>query len=169
MAADWKRIETEYITTTIGYRELAKKYSVPLNTVAHYGKTHKLPEKRKQYGHKVVTGTVAKIAGKESEKLVNLIRAADNMSRKIEDILSDSEQFKTYVSHTREIKDLTSAMKDLTYVIRNLNDLPTLAEIQAREIAIERLKLEKQKADTEQSSAQEITVTFRGNCDGYAD
>ncbi len=47
---------------------------------------------------------------------------------------------------TKAIRDLTSSMKDLTAVIRNIYDIPTMAEKTAMDIAVERLKLEQAKS-----------------------
>lgn len=84
------------------------------------------------------------------------------MGEVIADIFTDAEQFKRHlipdgdysvkekVFHkvdTKAIKDLTGALKDLAAVMRNIYDLPTVAEQSAMDLAAERLALEKSKAD----------------------
>ena len=64
---------------------------------------------------------------KEFNKLTPLCSAADNMTLLIEDLI---EKLRTIVARenmgegldAKYIKELVAAMKDLTFVIRNLND-----------------------------------------------
>ncbi len=48
---------------------------------------------------------------------------------------------------TKAIKELAGAMKDLAYVIRSVNNIPTDAEIAARDLALKRYELEKAKVN----------------------
>ena len=59
------------------------------------------------------------------------------------------------------IKELVAAMKDLTSVIRNLNDLPTLGERFEMELAEKKLELDRLRLDTG-SEGSDVTVTLCG-------
>ena len=59
---------------------------------------------------------------------------------------------------TRAIKDLTGALKDLSYVMRNLYDLPTVKERAAMEAATQRLELEKARAGADEEGQRETGV-----------
>lgn len=61
---------------------------------------------------------------------------------------------------TKAIKDLTGAMKDLAYVLRNVYDLPTKQEQVTMDNAAERLRIEKAKAEEGKEDTKEISVEF---------
>ena len=105
---------------------------------------------------------------KEVDKLQRMRNSADKLSVIIEKSLQDAEQFNRHIVQTkkkdgqieewdseeriykkldtRAIKDMTSAMKDLTSMLRNVYDLPTLQEIQANQLAKDKLALDREKA-----------------------
>ena len=72
---------------------------------------------------------------------------------------------------TKAIKDLTGALKDMTLVLRNLNNLPTQAEAEAQRIAAERLKLEQRKVDAAEKADgidKSIVVRLEGDLEAFA-
>ena len=163
---DWNKIKAEYITTSISYRDLAEKWAVPFSTLRDRAKKGKWAAARDSHRNTVVRKTVQKVADRTSDanadKLIRLQQAADSMSAVIADIFTDTEQFKRHIVpdgdfsgtervykkvDTKSIKDLTGALKDLACVMRNIYDLPTVAEQSAMELAAQRLELEKAKAD----------------------
>ena len=66
---------------------------------------------------------------------------------------------------TRSLRDVVSCLKDLTGIMRNLNNIPTVAEEQAMAIQRERLEIEKKKAESGDAKDNTIIVTF-GDGDG---
>lgn len=99
----------------------------------------------------------------KQNKLTPLCSAADNMTLLIEDLI---EKLRMIVAQERPgdeldakyIKELVAAMKDLTSVIRNLNDLPTFAEKFDMELAEKKLQLDRQKLEGAEQSDNEVTV-----------
>ena len=61
---------------------------------------------------------------------------------------------------TRSLKDLVTILKDLTTMTRELYDLPTAAQDEQRKIALERLEMEKRKADQGDTDDDETGVVF---------
>ena len=180
---DWTAIKAEYITGTISYRKLADNWGVSFRTLSDRALREGWKEARDKHRNNVVEKTVQKVASRKAtttaNKLCDLQEAADNMGRVIAEIFADSEQFHRHIIQTRDgdnwdaaerifdkadtkaIKDLTGAMKDLVAVMRNIYDLPTAQERAAMDIAAERLRLDKAKAEAEQNTGDdEVKVEF---------
>lgn len=174
---DWNAIRAEYLTSSISYRDLADKWGVSFRTLADHARKEKWAEGRTGYRNTVTKKTVQKVAAATAAdnagKLVRLQQAADSMSKVIQDIFTDTEQFNRHIIQTRDgdtwdadcrimdkvdtkaIKDLTGALKDLAGVMRNIYDLPTAAEQTAMDMAAQRLELDKAKADMGGSDKEE--------------
>lgn len=181
MTPCWDKIRAEYITTQAGYRKLAEKWGVSWRTLAERSKREGWREERKKYEARVVKTTVKKVADtvakEQADKLLQLKAAADSMGEVIAAIFDDASQFHRHIVtrglgmgvtaveckemekvDTRAIKDLTGALKDLSYVMRNLYDLPTVKERAAMEAAAKRLELEKSKAGAAEEGQWETGV-----------
>lgn len=179
MKYNWIEIETEYITTNTSYAKIAEKHGVPLGTLQKYAAKNDWFGKKQDYAEKTVAKTTDKIAKEEAKKLAKLTKAADMMTDVVERILKDTQQFNRHIVgfgeekvyqkvDTKAIRDITVAIKELTSVVRNLNNIPTQAEMEAQRIASERLELEKRKADLDLDSNKEIRVIIGGDAEDYA-
>lgn len=185
---DWKQIKTEYITTDTSYRKLAAKYDVPMSTLTRIAIKEKWVEARERYKNKVVAKTVEKMAVKEANKLAKLRTMTDSMVDVVEGIFNDPEQFQRHLVQTRDgqlwdveervfkkadtkaIKDITAALKDLSSVLRNVYDLPTVQEQAAMDNAASRLQLDRDKAAVGQTSDDSETgVVMLPSVEGDAD
>lgn len=184
---DWKRIKTEYITTDTSYRKLAAKYDVPMSTLTRIAIKEKWVEARERYKNKVVTKTVEKMAAKEANKLAKLRTMTDSMVNVVEGIFNDPEQFQRHLVQTRDgqiwdveervfkkidtkaIKDITAALKDLSTILRNVYDLPTVQEQAAMDNAASRLQLDREKAAVGQTDDSETGVVMLAPVEGDAD
>ena len=92
------------------------------------------------------------------------------MSALIEELIRDTRALLGSKSDggevdTKFIKELVAAMKDLTAVIRNLNDLPTLEERFNMDIVTKRLELDMSKLGETQESG--VTVTLDSEVEGW--
>ena len=93
--------------------------------------------------------------------------AADDMCLLIGELISDTRKLLGSKStggevDTRFIKELVAAMKDLTAVIRNLNELPTYEERFDMKIAEKKLKLDIEKNSQELLQDGAVTVKLEG-------
>lgn len=143
---DWSAIEAEYITGKLSYRKLAEKYKIHLNTVFAYAKSNEWVKKRKQYRDNIVTKTVKKSADKAvrslTERLDDLYKATDNMSRILESATASEENFRKRIVKTKDItgqenyeervfesfdasavRQMTGAIKDLAAAVRDVYSL----------------------------------------------
>lgn len=184
---DWKQIKTEYITTDISYRKLAAKYNVPMSTLTRIAIKEKWVESRERYKNKVVAKTVEKMAAKEANKLAKIRTMTDSMVEVVEGIFNDPEQFQRHLVQTRDgqiwdveervfkkadtkaIKDITAAIKDLSTVIRNVYDLPTVQEQAAMDHAAARLQFDRDKAAMGQTDDGETGIVLLAPVEGDAD
>lgn len=170
--ADWPKIRAEYIEDgNITYNELAAKYGLTKTTLYKRARAERWVEARKKYQKKVMRKSVEKMAAKKStvvaKELLKLQSAADKMANVLDSVMQNTEQFYLHMNtrgegagvfytectkeekaDTKAIKDLASALKDMTFVLRNIYDIPTIQEREAMKIAAARLEMEKAKADT---------------------
>lgn len=160
---NWAEIESEYITSgdpAVSYRTLAVKYNIPQSTVNRYGTKNNWANKRTEYKHSVINSTLSRARAREASKLAKVMLSVDMLSETIEKVFQDSKQFYRHVmrdpeggqtetilekADTRAIRDITASLRDLSCVIRNVYNIPTLQEQQAHEIAVQRLEMERAK------------------------
>lgn len=184
---DWKQIKTEYITTDTSYRKLAKKHNIPMSTLTRIAIKEQWVEARERYKNKVVAKTVEKMANKEANKLAKIRTAADNMADVVTEIFDDPEQFHRHLVQvgvgksfdtvervynkidTKAIKDITATLKDLSAVLRNIYDLPTMQEQAAMDNAASRLRLDQEKAAIGKTDGDETGVVLLAPVEGDAD
>lgn len=102
---NWDKIKNEYVTSRLSYKDLAKKYDVPLPTVRDRGKREKWVAERKKYRSKVVSKTLQK-----QEKIAE--------SRA--EILEDIEQ-KILLVERDVIIDATNTIKELMKMHNKFN------------------------------------------------
>lgn len=176
MALDWEAIKTEYITTDTSLSKLAKKYDCTKQQVGKRCAAEKWVEQRRRYVDEMLTETVEKSKKQDVKRLCKLMDATEKLIDVSLRALKDEKQFNRYVVtegagegysetverefskfDTKAMKDLTSVLKDLTGMVRDFYDIPTAAQRQQREIAAERLEMEKRKAEKEQESGN-ITI-----------
>ena len=161
----WAEMETAYITSQnnkVSYKYLSNQYAIPITAVKRYANRNHWVEKRKKYREALIEKTSAYEREKDVNKLSKLMISADMLSEAIEKVFQDSKQFYRHVIRgaggvqeevilqkvdSRAIRDMTSCLRDLSTVVRNLYDLPTLKEQQAQALATERLLLEKKKLE----------------------
>ena len=155
MSADWKRIETEYITTDTSYRKLAQKYGLNQATIAKKAKDEDWVGKRKQQASTAQAKILEKDIDRKVDRATRLKTVADKLLDKVEALVSDDD----YLSATA-IKNLSDALKNIkeAQMIRTQEDI---AEQKAR---IAKLQNEAHKVDGEKS----ITITLEGSLSDYA-
>lgn len=149
---DWLAIKTEYITTDISQRKLAKKYGLAVSTIARKSTDEGWVEQREQHKSNVLSKTTEKIANKEANKLAKLAAATDKAIDVVVKAFDDEQQFNRYIVETMEeyaepetiiddndvihsvgmrkyshektfAKVDTKALKDLTTVLKDLTGL----------------------------------------------
>lgn len=179
---DYSQAELEYITSKCSYKFLSEKYKIPMTSLTKVAKANKWVEKRKKHCENVVKKSSEKIVNKKASKLQSLIRVSDKVVKKIESALEDEDQFYRHIvtemsdgesltservfekMDTKALRDVVVCLKDLTAVVRNLNDIPTAEQKESQKLAQERFLLEKKKIEeAEDKFDKNIIVEFENN------
>ena len=132
---DWKTIETEYVTTDISHRQLAEKYGIGRSRLSQYASQEKWSEKRDQHRAKTVSKAVNAIGTKQANMAAKLYGVGGLLLDKVKSLLEDNP----------ELLADTSAMKDVSVVLKNLKDLMSVkseADMLEQEARIAKLRRE---------------------------
>ena len=183
---DWKPIKTEYITTNIGQRALAKKYGISLTVLSNKSIAEGWVAERKKYADRCVSSAVRKSARREASHIERLMKATGKALDVAMEAFEDEKQFHRYIItdgigpgmtetnerefskvDTKALKDLTAVIKELTGLMRDFYNLPTPSQAESQRIAAERLELDKRKADTD-STDNDIEVVLSDEIKGWA-
>lgn len=81
----WEKLEKEYISTKISYRDLAKKHKISERQVMRHGSEHNWVEKRRQFVGKVSAEVEKSLIQNETDKQVRELTAIGEAA----DILKD--------------------------------------------------------------------------------
>ena len=177
---DWNSAETQFVTGRMTLKELAEAFSVSVSAVRAHARAGGWSDKRTAYRRDVVEKTVSACADREADKLVRLIAVSDRAVETVEKALLDDKQLFRYVitektdsgqemreqilgkMDTKALRDITSSLKDLALVVRDINDIPTRAQQEDVALKREKLELDKRKNESENSSFDKtITVEFK--------
>ena len=171
---DWGKLKTEYITTDISLKKLAKKHGIRYPTVCERSSKEGWVAARKKHIQKTCAKACAKISAKQANELAKELKAVNKLSAVIAKMLDDDEQFNRHINQTRykdgdreiwnaeekvfekmdtwAIKDAAQTLKLIEGMKRSMENILTMEqknkiENDNRKLAIEeeRLELEKQR------------------------
>lgn len=139
---DWKELENEYVCGEMSYRALANKHKIAPSRVSAVGKKRNWVKKRDTYRSNVAQATLQNARATDiknkSQKLNNLIEAADKLAVKLNEALDDPEQLYRQILRTssgaesvritkkldtRALKDFAGTIATMNDTIKQLNDL----------------------------------------------
>lgn len=144
---NWAEIEAEYITTGASYRVLAEKYGISDNTICSRGRAGEWARKRQEYRDKITQKSAKRAQKAALAKLEKLQRATDlavdRTTEALEAMGVDG------VPGGRDLKDIASALKELTALTREFYHIPTDAQAESLRIARERLEIDRAKASAD--------------------
>lgn len=112
----WEQIKTEYVTTGIGLRPLAKKHDVSFTTIAKRAAREKWTTLRQQQDNSVTTALLETHKEIKVEEYKSLLRAAGVLSDKLCQVVENVEAAELTVDSMRDLRSLTMAIKDLAEV-----------------------------------------------------
>ena len=136
---DWDAIKTEYIKTTLSYRQLGEKYGLSHRMIAVRGKNGGWVEQRRQYRSKVTAKTIEKMANKTANKRARVADLADKLMDKLEqaidelDLKTTSVKVKSVNGNVEEVIEYKKAeeggtvsrtgLRQLTAALRDLKEI----------------------------------------------
>lgn len=167
---DWEKIASEYITTECTQQDLCNKYGCNRSYLETRCKRENWVERREKFKSDSIATVVKQQGQIRANKLNSLINATDKLSVYIENLCNRIDEFvEDGTLNTKNLRDIVASAKDLTSTVRNLNDLPTLQEIESNRIALERLKLEQERFNADNSNEPiEIEVKLENGLEDYA-
>ena len=120
MSVDWLKIKTEYVTTQISLRDLAKKHGVSFSTVSRRSDKENWVQLRKEHEKEVSTKVIQKAAEASScthaDRIAQLMdftqTSAELLGTRLEQ-MKHSGKIKTY-----EVKAITEALKNVRDLYR---------------------------------------------------
>lgn len=161
---NWDALEIEYITTKTTYRKLAEENKVARSSIEKYAKENNWTKKRSQYWGKIKANALARAGAREENRLLKLQTEAEKMVNVLETMIGDDKQFnrqivtgtdpngkpklKEFVTDkfdSKSFKNATSALRELTAVMRDLYEIYPEDKKQRMKVERERLKIEKEK------------------------
>lgn len=141
---DWTAIKTEYVTTAVSLRALAKKYGIRPHTLYDRSKREGWVTLREQNRLKSDTKLVEQTSDLVASARADLYEAAQAMIAELKELVTDRGDLKP--------REITSAMKDCMDILGLKSD-DDLAEQRAR---IDKLRREA----AGETQDREITVRF---------
>lgn len=148
MAADWKAIKTEYITTDTSYRKLAQKYNVGYSVIGERARLDGWVEQREQFRNKTLTNTLNAISDGQVDRVANLISVADKLLVKVKELIDDDSPL---LLSTQNMKNLSGVLKD----IKEIQMIKSDADLREQEARIANLRKMAEK-DEDKNAAIEI-------------
>ena len=154
MAAPWEKIRTEYITTGISYRQLAKKYGLNQATIATRAKKEDWVSKRKQMDSETQAKVLEAAAEAKVDRALRLLSVADKLLDRVEEVLDDPRPM-----NPTGLKSVSEALRNLkeTQMIRSEKDL----EEQDARIA-------KMRSDVSRDDGNKTVTVVLGDLERYA-
>lgn len=168
MQHDWDKIRAEYVAGKETYEQLAARHGMLKSQLGKRAKQEDWPGQRAAYRRSVAEATIRKRRYKDSEKLVGLMEAADQMVGHIQRLMADEDQFRRNVDSTfvktesgawehrkqeyltkkvdtKALANAARALSEATRVVRDLYELPTKQEREKGRLETRRLKLLEEK------------------------
>ncbi len=141
-SVDYSKLKKEYLRSDISQRDLAKKYHVSYGTLRKVAAKEQWTELRNKARTKADAKFIDAISDKEAQKAVDIVSVADKLLGKISEMLEEG------VYNTQNIKNLTSALKDL----KEIKGFKSEADMREQEARIAKLQREAQGDDAKDTT-----------------
>ena len=148
MHTDWNAIKFEYISTEIGYRDLADKYQVSFTTLQRRAKKEDWPRLRRQSDAEVETRVMTAATDMKTDRALRIERITDKLLDKIEITLDNIDGYKS-----------NKAVKDVSDALKNARDILGIKTPEDKEE--QKMRIEKMRKDVEEGSgSKEVLIRF---------
>lgn len=125
----WGKIRTEYVTGEKSYRELAKKHGVSMSQLSEVASKEGWAKLRAEHRAETAAKAEQKLAEQQSTELADELEGIRRTARNLSAALERKSAGKRMDS--KSLRELVSATKDLTAVLRDVFGQPNLMD-QAR-------------------------------------
>lgn len=131
----WDDARLEYISTDCSQRDICEKYKISQTAVASRAKKEDWLKQRAQFKRKMDAKIASEMAKKKVKKLTQLTAVSDNLAkivnkktkailRQISEAEKQDKNSPLAFVDPKDIRSLCGAAKDLTDVIRDVNNIP---------------------------------------------
>lgn len=131
---DWNEIKTEYISTEIGYRDLAKKHGVSFSTLQRRARKENWAGLRRQVCDDTVTAVTTAVINSNVDRALRVQNVAEQLLDKIELTIDNIDGRKS----ARSVKDVADALKN----VKDIMNIKSEADMQEQEARIAKLRRE---------------------------
>lgn len=147
MVADWNEIKTEYISTEIGYRDLAKKHGVSFSTLQRRARKENWAGLRRQVCDDTVTAVTTAVINSNVDRALRVQNVAEQLLGKIELTIDNIDGRKS----ARSVKDVADALKN----VKDIMNIKSEADMQEQEARIAKLRRD---ADTGEGKDAKLEI-----------
>ena len=147
MVADWNEIKTEYISTEIGYRDLAKKHGVSFSTLQRRARKGNWAGLRRQVCDDTVTAVTTAVINSNVDRALRVQNVAEQLLDKIELTIDNIDGRKS----ARSVKDVADALKN----VKDIMNIKSEADMQEQEARIAKLRRD---ADTGEGKDAKLEI-----------
>ena len=156
MQPDWEEMKTEYYSAShITLKMLAEKYDITFAALKRRAIEQGWYREKKEHLKKTHT------AQSENPVLAQKQKINDIADKLLENIRESSE----VTDKPTSIYNLTSALKNLTAIIRDVNEMPNWKDRQSVELSLLKLDAARQKQGAEEEGGVVILPEVRGSQD----
>ena len=156
----WDKLRLEYISSSdVSIRGLEKKHNIPYSMIRTRCQNEKWLDQREELKKQAMDKSIDLVSGHQAEECSRAFRLANKVMDKLEavvDRIAPEEE-----SATREIKNVTSAIKDL-------KEIGVFRSAMDRMEQMARINKLRKDAEEDQKDTT-ITVRFEGDMDEYGE
>lgn len=161
---EWDRARSLYVAGHT-YREVADKTGISLSRVRKVGARDKWEEARRSCASKAeqkIEENLAEQAAKNADVIMQPLRIASSQ------IVEKALELVPTCDKAGDIRALASAIRDMSIVIRELNDILTAKEKEQLSQAREHLDIERMRAENgaKDDEAVRVSFTIEGDYEG---
>lgn len=158
---DWDAIRQEYVTSLKSAKKIADEHGIVPGHVSRRCAEGGWVAQRKAFRKSVADKAIKKAAKKEADRLANLISAANTAGnvaalglkraekawKELDGCAPEDKAELIGYTDSRTARDYTAIIKEVVSIMRDYYDIPTAAEREARELAKERVKIERERME----------------------
>lgn len=141
----WQKLENEYISSKISYKDLSDKHNIPKRQIERYASEHKWVEKRREIVGEVSANVKKAIINDETNKQLDYLNEIGEAAKKIIEVVtkavSDEDQFykrSFYSEEKQQVVEYKTEKIDGAAVNQVLKALEKVTDIYCSAYGVER-------------------------------
>ena len=180
----WDALKTEYATSQISFKELAKKHGVSYKTLYTHARIEHWADARRLHTQRTLHKSMDQIGDRQAQDLARVDQLADALLQKLGQAIEeldltvtrhrekgeDDKGTKWQLDYEQREKGGAVDRKGLQQLAASLKDLKQIKALQTELDKLEQeIRIEKLKKEAENGAAPEIQVILEGATEGFGD